>query len=218
MAANGTGTNHNTHHDKISRRRRIIRSFEARSLAHRNFAEKLADAITQSTGSIIFLVLNVYWFAVWIALNTNMIPGVEPFDPFPFGLLTMIVSLEAIILAIFVLLSQNRAAQIASLREELHLQVNLVAEEEITKVLELLADIRTKMGIRKPDPELERMLERIDTSYIERALQRQAETTSSSLLTVLAPHPEKPKEKPEENGTSSLESASGKDAAPQKKS
>lgn len=176
----------NGHNDKISRRRRIIRSFEAKALAHRHFGEKLADSITASTGSIVFLLLNGYWFVIWIVLNTNVIPGVVPFDPFPFGLLTMIVSLEAIILSIFVLLSQNRAAHIDSLRDELHLQVNLIAEEEITKVLEILSDIRTKVGIKKEDPELMRMLERIDTSYIERALQKQSESGAGNLLTILS--------------------------------
>ena len=171
--------------DKMSRRRRIIRSFEAKSLHNRNFGEKLADTITASTGNIAFLLLNVYWFSIWIVLNVNVIPGVVPFDPFPFGLLTMIVSLEAIILSVFVLLSQNRAAHIDSLRDELHLQVNLIAEEEITKVLEILADMRAKMGIKREDPELSRMLERIDTSYIERTLQKQVDTGTANILKII---------------------------------
>lgn len=188
------------HNDKISRRRRIIRSFEAKALHHRNFSEKLADTITASTGSVAFLLLNAYWFAIWIVLNVGIVPGVVPFDPFPFGLLTMIVSLEAIILSVFVLLSQNRAAHIDNLREELHLQVNLIAEEEITKVLEILADIRTKMGIKKEDTELARMLERIDTSYIERTLQKQADSGTSNMLRIItnSSSQDKPVEKKEE--------------------
>jgi uncharacterized membrane protein len=183
--------------DKISRRRRIIRSFEAKALSHRTFAEKIADYINGSFGSIWFLVINVYWFAVWIILNINVIPGVVPFDPFPFGFLTMVVSLEAIVLSIFVLLSQNRAAQTASLREELHLQVNLIAEEEITKVLELLSEIRTKVGIKRADPELEKMLERIDTSYIERALQKQVESNPAHIMHLINPTNIIPHEKSE---------------------
>ncbi len=85
----------------------------------------------------------------------------------------MIVSLEAIFLSIFVLVSQNRSSYVDALREELHLQVNLIAEEEITKVLRVLAEIRKKVGITKPDPELERMLKRIDTNYIEKSLVNQ---------------------------------------------
>ncbi len=174
--------------DKLSRRRRIIRSFEAKSLTHRTFSQKVADAITSGSGTIAFLLINLYVFALWISLNTNVIPGIIPFDPYPFGFLTMVVSLEAIVLSVIVLLSQNRAAQIASLREELHLQVNLIAEEEITKVLELLAEVREKVGIKKNDPELDRMLQRIDTSYIERSLQKQIDAGSTNILTIITPN------------------------------
>ncbi|MDP3941152.1 MAG: DUF1003 domain-containing protein [bacterium] len=173
--------------DKISRRRRIIRSFEGKALGNRNFTEQIADQFTGTFGSFSFAVLHIYWFVLWVVINDGFIPGVSPFDPFPYGLLTMIVSLEAIFLSIFVLLSQNRAGQVASLREELHLQVDLIAEEEITKVLELLSEIRNKVGIKREDPELERMLARIDTSYIESSLQRQIDAGATSLLRVITP-------------------------------
>jgi uncharacterized membrane protein len=164
----------------------MLRSFEAKALANRRFSDKVADALTRGFGGMIFLIINVYWFAIWIVLNINLIPGIEPFDPFPFGLLTMIVSLEAIVLSIIVLISQNRAAHIDTLRSELQLQVNLIAEEEITKSLEILADIRKKVGIKKDDPELERMLERINTSYIERSLQKQIDTNTGHFLNIVA--------------------------------
>lgn len=171
--------------DKIIRRRRIFRSFLGKSLANRSFTEKASDEITRFSGSILFLVFHIYWFALWIVINMNMIPGIKAFDPYPFGLLTMIVSLEAIVLSVFVLLSQNRGAQIDSLREEVDLQVNLIAEEEITKALELLAEIREKLGIKKEDPELERMLNRIDTSYIERTLQKQMDNENQSIIPLM---------------------------------
>ncbi|MBI2443527.1 MAG: DUF1003 domain-containing protein [Candidatus Levybacteria bacterium] len=174
--------------DKITRRRRFIRSFEGKSLRGRRFTEKVADQITATFGSFTFAVLHIYWFLLWILINNNLIPGIHPFDPFPYGLLTMIVSLEAIFLSIFVLLSQNRASQVANLREELLLQVDLIAEEEITKVLELLSEIRTKMGIKREDPELARMLERIDTSYIESSLQRQIDAGSTNILKAITPN------------------------------
>lgn len=172
----------NGQHDKITRRKRLIRAFVSKAQAKRNFAEKFADYVTQEAGSVEFLLINSIFFLAWIIVNTELIPGVVPFDPFPFGLLTMIVSLEAIVLSIFVLLSQNRSSRIDSLREELHLQVNLVAEEEITKVLEILSQIRSKLGIKKEDSELSKMLERIDTSYIERSLEKQIVNTSSNIL------------------------------------
>ncbi|CAN5207068.1 hypothetical protein BH11PAT1_BH11PAT1_6540 [soil metagenome] len=182
--------------DKITRRRRIIRSFEAKALSHRSVADKFSDFVTDFSGSITFLLLHVVWFAFWISINQGVIPGMKPFDPFPFGLLTMVVSLEAIVLSVFVLLSQNRDAHISKLRDELQLQVNLISEEEITKILELLHEMREKMGIKREDKELEKMLERIDTSYIERSLQKQMDNTGSTidLLNIINNFPSHDKE------------------------
>jgi uncharacterized membrane protein len=168
--------------DKMQRRRRIFKSFMGKALANRSFTDKIADEITAISGSVPFLIAHIYWFIVWILINTNAIPGFVAFDPFPFGLLTMIVSLEAIVLSVFVLLSQNRGAKIDSLREELDLQINLIAEEEITKCLEMLAALHKKMGILQEDVELDRMLNRLDTSYIERTLQKQIDNGSQSLM------------------------------------
>ena len=82
----------------------------------------------------------------------------------------MIVSLEAIFLTIFVLVSQNRSAHINTVREEVHMKVNLIAEEEITKILQVLAEMRKHMGIKKEDEELEEMVKRLDTKNIERSI------------------------------------------------
>ncbi len=171
--------------DKLTRRRRIFRSFEAKALNNRNTLEKISDTITNFSGTIPFLLAHIVWFTVWIGINTHMVTGIPAFDPFPFGLLTMIVSLEAIVLSVFVLLSQNRAAKIDTLRAELNLQVNLIAEEEITKTLEMLASIQKKLGILEEDIELDRMLNRIDTSYIERALQKQLENGQSNIMSII---------------------------------
>ncbi len=116
----------------------------------------------------------------------EIIPGTVAFDPFPYGLLTMIVSLEAIFLAIFILVSQNRSSLVSTLREEVHLRVNLIAEEEITKALEVLAEIRKEVGIKKPDPELDEMLRRTDTGYIERSILHQIERAKPSLARKLS--------------------------------
>jgi uncharacterized membrane protein len=185
MAGNANNNKPHPHlHEKISRRRRLIRSFEKKALGHRTIPEKIADHVTVNTGSISFLLLNFYFFIAWIGVNLDFIPGLHPFDPYPYGMLTMVVSLEAIVLSIFVLISQNRAAKIDALRDELHLQVNLIAEEEITKVLEVLNDVRTKVGIKKEDPELTRMLQRIDTSYIEQSLQKQMENSNIDYMNI----------------------------------
>src|SRR3989344_2649516 len=130
------------------RRRQFFRSFEAKSLRSRSLLTQISDDLTSICGSTPFLIFHVILFAGWIAVNTGWIPGTLAFDPFPFGLLTMVVSLEAIFLAIFILVSQNRLAYVNSLREEVHLRVNLIAEAEITQVLEVLAEMRKKMGIK----------------------------------------------------------------------
>lgn len=171
----------NTQSERIERRRQFYHSYEAQALRHRSFFTQIADDLTASFGSTTFLILNTVFFGVWILVNINLLPNVPPFDPFPFGLLTMVVSLEAIILAIVILVSQNRQSYVSSLREELHLQVNLIAEEEVTKSLKLLAEIRKKMGIEEKDPELDEMLERINTSYIERTLVEQIERANTTL-------------------------------------
>lgn len=168
------------------RRRQFFRSFEAKSLRSRSILTQISDDLTEICGSTPFLVFHVIFFAAWIILNTEIIPGTIPFDPFPFGLLTMVVSLEAIFLAIFILVSQNRSSLVNTLREEVHLRVNLIAEEEITKTLEVLAEIRKHVGIKKPDAELEEMLQRTDTGYIERSILHQIERARPSLAHKLA--------------------------------
>ncbi|MFY9826810.1 MAG: DUF1003 domain-containing protein [Thermoanaerobaculia bacterium] len=104
----------------------------------RSQVEKVADWIAAFSGSITFLMIHVVIFAVWILLNVNWLPGWTPpmFDPFPFGLLTMVVSLEAIILSVFVLLSQNRQASKERIRGDIEYEVNLKAELEIAHLHE----------------------------------------------------------------------------------
>ena len=161
-----------TLHDK-TKSHQLIESLEAKELGKRPFAIRVADSLTSAFGSIGFLLINFAVFVAWILVNTGRVPGVPIFDPFPFILLTMIVSLEAIFLTVIVLMSQNRQAEITTLREELDMQVNLMAEREITKVLDLQKMIINKLGIRLKDPELEEMIQETDISYIERQLAEQ---------------------------------------------
>ena len=93
-----------------------------------------------------FVYMHIAWFGVWILLNTGRI-GVRPFDPFPYGLLTMVVSLEAIFLATFVLISQNRLSEEAEHRADLALHIGLLTEHELTRVLQMLDAIQDKMAI-----------------------------------------------------------------------
>lgn len=166
-------------------RKFIVRSLKARADAKRNPMEKVADWMTSFFGSITFLVANILWFVIWITMNVGWWPGIAPFDPFPFGLLTMVVSLEAIILAIIVLISQNRAARIGDLREETDLQINTMAEEEITKMIELQLILLKKNGIHiKPedDPALERMLRPLRSSVLQQKIEKQLNNNDNGKL------------------------------------
>ncbi|MEO7909919.1 MAG: DUF1003 domain-containing protein [Roseiflexaceae bacterium] len=113
-------------------RRRVSRNVNEIADEKLTVGQRIADLIAEFSGSIPFLVLNAVFFAVWIL--TNVIPQIT-FDPYPFGLLTMIVSLEAIFLSIFVLVSQNRQSDKDRIRNELDYQVNLKAELGVSVLL-----------------------------------------------------------------------------------
>ena len=149
--------------------RRVFRAIKAQHAVVLSPLDRIATRLTRWASSTPFLVLHVAWFAAWISLNTGVLP--VPFDPFPFGLLTMVVSLEAIVLSLFVLMTQSRESAIAELREEVTLAVNLRVEEEVTKVLELVAGLYTRLGYQVgEDPALDEMLKPLDPAEIERDL------------------------------------------------
>lgn len=152
---------------------RAFRAIKAEHSAERTTMEAISETLTRVVSTPAFLLLHVFWFFGWIAWNVGWL-GQEKFDPFPFGLLTMVVSLEAIFLSIFVLMTQGRESAIAELREELTLQVNLRMEEEVTKTLHLVAGLYTRMGhTLATDPDLQEMLKPLDPQEIERDLAEQ---------------------------------------------
>lgn len=120
--------------------------------------ERIAARITAFTGSMTFVYLHAVGFGGWILLNVGLIPGVKPFDPFPFVMLAMWASVEAIFLSTFVLISQNRMAELADRRADLDLQVSLLAEHEITRLIHLVDELSRNLGVKKgPDPHLEEL-------------------------------------------------------------
>lgn len=154
--------------------RRIVKTLEARANRSKSISEKVADMLTAQFGTMWFLLFNAIFFVSWLIVNQGLIPGLPQFDPFPYGLLTTIVSLEAIFLAIIVLISQNRAARIADLREEIDLQINIIAEEEITKTVSLLVMLLKKNGIDvSHDPDVQMMIQPTDTQRIEKSIEKQ---------------------------------------------
>jgi uncharacterized membrane protein len=162
-------------------RQKFLKSLEAKSLRNRSFLTKLADSLTGFCSSPLFLMLNGAFFFTWIVVNMGYVPLIPAFDPYPFSLLTMAVSLEAIFLSIFVLVSQARTSYISTLRDEVHLQVNITAEQEITKVLEILAHMKKKMGMDEYDHELEAMIKDINEGDIERNIAAQISRADKSL-------------------------------------
>ena len=133
--------------DVIDRNIATLERLRETQAKRRPLQSVLADAITSFSGRMAFIYLHALWFGAWIAVNQGLVPGVRPFDRFPYGLLTMIVSLEAIFLSTFVLISQNRLGEASERRADLHLQIGLLTEHEVTRVLQLLDAVRQQMGI-----------------------------------------------------------------------
>ncbi len=125
-----------------------IKSWEQATLLARSKAEQVSDWIASTAASGPVLLFHVVWFTLWVVANAGLIRGVRPFDPFPYPFLTSTVSLEAIFLALFVLASQNRLARQTDKRSHLNLQIDLLAEREMTAVLRLLQDIARHLGAK----------------------------------------------------------------------
>ncbi len=113
--------------------------------------DKAADKITSFAGTMHFVYIHSAWFIIWIIINLGLLGAGLVFDKFPFGLLTLIVSLEAIFLSTFVMISQNRQAQASEIRSELDYQVNVKAEKEIDLILKALQRIAQKQDIEVGD-------------------------------------------------------------------
>jgi uncharacterized membrane protein len=137
--------------DFIGRNVEQIARLEAEQIRGRSLTERIAGAVTRAAGTATFAVIHLVWFAGWIIINGGFIRRVKPFDPFPFSLLTMIVSLEAIFLSIWILISQNQMSRQADRREHLDLQVNLLAEQESTATLRVVNRIAQHLGIDVSD-------------------------------------------------------------------
>src|SRR3989344_5271678 len=146
------------------------RKFKSHLNFERQWSDKVADFLTLQFGTLWFLVLNAVVFLGWIEWNTGLF-GFAPFDPFPFGFLTMIVSLEAIFLAIIVLISQNRQNKVADLRQQIDFEIDVRAEAEVTKMLRMQHVLLDYFDISKEDRELSEMEQNIDLTDIQRKIE-----------------------------------------------
>ena len=140
-----------------------ICEFEEQELARRTLSDRFGDLVATEAGKMWFIAAHMIWFTIWIVLSLRG----AAFDPFPFPLLTMIVSLESIFLSLFILMSQNRAGLQADRRNHLDLQINLLAEDENTKLIQMLRAICQHHGLRiANDPEVIAMAETTDVGGV----------------------------------------------------
>ncbi len=131
--------------EELTRRNvETIRQLETAAKERQTKTERLAEIIAGFCGSMTFVWVHVIWFTGWILANG--VPGFEHFDPFPYTFLTLVVSLEAIFLSTFILISQNQETRLSDRRNHLDLQINLLTEQENTKMLQILSRIADKVG------------------------------------------------------------------------
>jgi len=145
---------HRTVADVTRENVQAMHRLEQLSSTNRSLADRIADFVARFCGSITFVWIHVALFTVWI--GWNVLPGMEHFDPYPFTFLTLCVSLEAIFLSSFILISQNYEMRISDRRNRLDLQINLLSEQENTKMLQLLDRIAKKLDVScEGDDEIE---------------------------------------------------------------
>ncbi len=165
---------------------RTIGQLERAAQKDESFGDRIATLINRVCGSMTFLLINAIGFTVWMTVNTVILE--KPWDPFPFAFLTLVVSLEAIFLSIFLLIAENRQARVAERRSQLDLQINLLAEQENTKTMKLLHLIASKVGVGEEDFEdyaaleqatrPEKLIDQIDS--IDRETDRPADNQVTS--------------------------------------
>ena len=124
-----------------------IAKLEHDALGRRTATERASDVITKLVGNVGFLAAHVIFISGWALLNLRVIPAVKPFDPFPFGVLALVVSSESVFLTIFVLISQGRMARQSERRSHLDLQVGMLSEQELTTILQMLQKLCHHMGV-----------------------------------------------------------------------
>ncbi len=150
-----------------------VSRLEYDALRARSLAERLSDVLTKAIGSLASITFHIVWFTTWILINSGLVPGVGPFDPFPFGILTLIVSTEGVLLALTILISQNRMTRQADRRAHLDLQIGLLAEQEATLMLHLLQRVVRHLGLPEDSSEAEanKLIRRTDLNAMMRSLE-----------------------------------------------
>ncbi len=177
--------------DPAARNIEAVAAIERAARRERSGLDRLTDAVTHAAGSPAFIVGHVVWFAAWIAVNVT---GEASFDPYPFSLLMLVVALEAIFLSTVVLMTQNRMQHQADRRAHLDLQINMLAEQELTAILQMLTAISQRMGVETAptDGLVEQLTRETDIHTISAALDRELTDTSNAPSSEPEPHTPSP--------------------------
>lgn len=145
---------------------RTIIEIQERAREKRTFEQRISDTIAEKAGHLSFLYIHIAVIAIYVLINSGWL-GIKPFDPYPFGLLIGIITVEVLFLSTFILISQNRDREDANRREDLDLQMSLLNQYELSHVLRMLDAIEDKIGIpNEEDVELRKMEERISPTDV----------------------------------------------------
>ena len=160
----------------LERNIRALHERRKRDEARKSVQDRVADAITRFTGSMLFVYIHLAVFGLWISVNLGWIPGVPKFDE-SFVVLAMAASVEAIFLSTFVLISQNRMTAVSDKRADLDLQISLLSEHEITRLIALVSAVAARLGVN-PDGDSE--LEELKQNVAPEAVLDEIESTGST--------------------------------------
>jgi uncharacterized membrane protein len=153
----------------------VVRKLEEAANQERTTSDRVARMVARFCGSMTFVWVHVIGFAGWILLNT--LPGVKHIDPFPFTFLTFVVSLEAIFLSTFILISQNYDTRVSERRNHLDLQINLLSEQENTKMLLILQAIAERVGAEiEPDDDVTVLAQETELEKVVAQIEQHTET------------------------------------------
>lgn len=160
--------------DLTQRNVELICKLEESAKRERSRSDFIAEAIANFCGSMTFVWVHVVWFGGWIVVN--LVPGLPHIDPFPFTFLTLVVSLEAIFLSTFILITQNHETKISERRNNLDLQINLLSEQENTKMIAMLQAIAAKLGAEvEEDSDLQALREETEPEKLVRQIEAREE-------------------------------------------
>jgi uncharacterized membrane protein len=161
-----------TNNHIVARNIAALREVRRRDMRQRTRQQRLADAITRFAGSMRSVYLHATLFGGWLVLNSGALGSSLVFDPYPFVMLAMFASVEAIFLSTFVLVSQNRQAELEARRDELELQVNLLAERELTKLIALVDDVAQHLGVATRQHETEPLKQDVTPNQVLEEIER----------------------------------------------